>query len=300
MTKQINQETLPNWDLSDFYPAINSKEIETDFRKATDLTSKFVHNYQNKLLEIINQNPNQIAANQLVVAIKEYEIISEILGKISSFAYLNYCTNLDKAEFTAFYQNVSEKINQIASQLVFFELELNQIEEKRLETLIEASNQLKFYQPYIRDIGVFKPYQLSNQLEKLLLEKSATSSSAWSRLFDETINGLEFIFDKKTLNCSEIFNLLCHKDEKIRKKAAKIIGEVLQKNGKILAYITNILAKDKAISDEWRGFASPISSRNLSNFIEDNVVQSLVDTVKQNYSATSHRYYKIHKALHKP
>ncbi len=285
MAKTKKLTNLPSWDLTDFYSSISDKKINKDFKKASDLAAKFKQNYQKKL--------SKITALDFAKAIKEYERISEILGKVSSFTYLNYATNLNSPKDTAFYQDISEKINDIASLIVFFELEINQIEDKKLNALIKKNKDLQRYQPYLRDVRVFKKYQLSEDLEKLLLEKSATGHGAWSRLFDETINNLQFPFDKKILNSSQIFDLLCNKDEKIRKKAAKIIGQVLQENSKTLAYITNILAKDKDIDDKWRGFKSPISSRNLSNFIEDEVVDSLIKTVKKNYPAISHRYYKI-------
>lgn len=287
MTKKINH--LPNWDLSDFYPAITSKKIADDFAIAKNLADKFTKNYQGKIIKI--------SATNLAKALVEYEKISEILGKISSYAYLNYATNLNSQKDTAFYQDVSEKVNDISSQLVFFDLEINKISDQSLAKLIKENKTLQRYQPYLRDVRIFKKHQLSEELEKLLLEKSATGAAAWSRLFDETINNLKFPFNtktgKKVLNSSEIFDLLSNKDEKIRKQAAKAIGGVLKDNSKILSYITNILAKDKDISDKWRGFKQPISSRNLSNFIEDDIVDTLVATVKKNYKNISHRYYKI-------
>lgn len=276
---------LPNWDLSDFYSGIKDKKIAADFTNAEKLSKEFRKNYQGKI--------KNISATNLAKAIKEYEKISEILGKIGSFAYLNYATNLANHPDIAFYQDSSEKINEISSLLVFFDLEINKMDEKYLNSLIKSNKDLERYKPYLRDVRSFKKYQLSEELEKLFLEKSATGASAWSRLFDETINNLKFPFDKKVLNSSQIFNLLSNKDEKIRRKAAKIIGDVLKGNIKVLAFITNILAKDKDISDKWRGFEKPISSRNLSNFIEDEVVDSLIKTVKKNYPKISHRYYKI-------
>jgi oligoendopeptidase F len=283
MTKTL--ANLPNWDLSDFYQSITDQNIADDFLKAKNLTAEFKKIYQGNL--------PKITASNLAKAILEYEKISELFGKISSFAYLNYVTNLNSQKDVAFYQDSSEQINDIASELVFFELEINQLEDKTLQSLIMQNEELKKYQPYLRDVRVFKKYQLSEDLEKLLLEKSSTGGAAWSRLFDETITNLRFPFDKKILNSSQIFDLLSNQDEKIREKAAKSIGKVLEDNSKILAYITNILAKDKDIDDKWRGFASPISSRNLNNFIEDEVVESLIKTVKQNYAQISHRYYKI-------
>ncbi|MFT6219772.1 MAG: oligoendopeptidase F [Rickettsiales bacterium] len=287
-TKSNNKSQLghlPNWDLTDFYAGISDKKITEDFADAKKLADKFKTQYQGKLKEI--------SADEFAKGIKEYEEISEILGKVSSFAYLNYTTNLNNQKDAAFYQDSSEKINDIYSLLVFFDLEINQIDDKTLNYLIKQNKDLQKYQPYLRDVRVFKKYQLSEDLEKLLLDKSTTGASAWSRLFDETIDNLEFTLDGEKLNSSRIFDLMSSPDEQIRKKAAKTIGETLKANSKLLAYITNILAKDKDISDKWRGFESPISSRNLSNFIEDEVVDSLIDTVKKNYPAISHRYYKI-------
>ena len=54
-----------------------------------------------------------------------------------------------------------------------------------------------------------------------------------------------------------------------------------------------MLAKDKSIEDEWRKFPGPVSSRNLANLVEDEVVDALISAVKDAYAATSHRYYKL-------
>jgi oligoendopeptidase F len=82
-------------------------------------------------------------------------------------------------------------------------------------------------------------------------------------------------------------------DDEVRKKAAKAIEKTFAQNAKTFAFITNTLAKDKAVEDAWRGFENPISARNLSNFVEDETVELLCNKVKENYAAISHRYYKI-------
>ena len=278
-------KNLPVWDLTDFYPEINSIEVRNDIKKATDLSVDFAKEYKNKIGKISGQN--------LGNAIKKYEDIQEILGKLSTYSYLNYAGDMSDPKNTSFYQDISDEINDISTNLVFFDLEINKISDQDLEKLTNESSELKRYQPYLRDVRSFKDFQLDEDLEKLFLDKSTTSRSAWSRLFDETINNLEFPYENRILNSSEIFDLMSNKDEKIRKKAGKVIGETLGKNIKLLAFITNILAKDKDISDKWRGFKSPISSRNVSNFIEDEIVENLFNKVKENYPKISHRYYKI-------
>ena len=61
----------------------------------------------------------------------------------------------------------------------------------------------------------------------------------------------------------------------------------------MVSLITNTLAKDKSINDEWRKFPNPVSARNLSNVVEDEVIEALSNTVSNSYKKLSHRYYAI-------
>jgi oligoendopeptidase F len=283
MTKKTLQ-TPPKWDLSDFYSSTKDKKITADIKKIEIETKEFVKNYSGKIAKL--------NASDLYIAIKKYEEISEIIGKVASFAQLLYASDLSNQINVAFNQNTSETLSKFESDLVFFVIELNKIEDKKIITLLKNSD-LKKYQPLIRDIRQFKKHQLLEELEKFSLEKNITGRGAFVRLFDETVNNLQFSYRNKILNSQEIFNLMSNPDEKIRKDAAKAIGKTFEANSKLFAFITNILAKDKAIDDSWRGFARPISSRNLSNFVEDEVVDVLVKKVKANYAKISHRYYNV-------
>jgi oligoendopeptidase F len=71
------------------------------------------------------------------------------------------------------------------------------------------------------------------------------------------------------------------------------IADVLGRNVRLFARITNTLAKDKQIEDGWRHFARPISSRNLANQVEDEVVDALIAAVRDAYPRLSHRYYAL-------
>ncbi len=274
----------PSWNLKDFYNSIEDKKIAADLKKIDSDIKNFVKKYHDKVLKM--------KAGELFAAIVEYEKVSEDIGKIASYAYLIYASDLSNQKNIAFYQNTSETLSKASSDLVFFTLEINKIEEKNLAKLFKESKDLQHYKPFIRDVRAFRKFQLSNELEKFLLEKNISARAAWVRFFDETVNNLQFSYRKKTLNSQEIFDLMSNKDEAVRKDAAKAIAKTLQENSKTFAFITNILAKDKAVEDEWRGFKNPIESRNLSNFVEDEIVETLINTVKKNYAQISHRYYK--------
>lgn len=281
---QKTSSTLPEWNLGDFYSSIDDKKIAADFKQAEKLCASFKKNYAGKVAKL--------PGAALAKAIVEYEAIQELLGKLGSYAGLIFAKNMTLPANAQFYQNTSEKITTLSSGILFFGLDLNKISDKEMQAKLK-DKKLVHYASWLRDVRSFKPYQLSDEVEKLLHEKSVTGKAAWNRLFDETIAGLKFPYKGKELSEPEIFEYLSSKDGKVREHAAKVIGEVFKKNAPLFTLITNTLAKDKAIEDEWRGFKAPISSRNVSNYIEDEVVDALLSAVEKSFPQLSHRYYKL-------
>ena len=98
--------------------------------------------------------------------------------------------------------------------------------------------------------------------------------------------------DGEQLTSAEIFDRLSDKDRAKREAAGRSVAETLQSQVNLFALITNTLAKDKQIEDDWRKFQRPISSRNLANQVEDEVVDALIDATKSAYPRLAHRYYQ--------
>ena len=228
----------------------------------------------------------------LGAAIAEYEAIDEILGRVMSYASLSHATAMDDPETARFHQTMHERVNAISARVLFFTLELNDLDDDVLAAKM-ADPAAAHYAPWVRDRRSFKPYQLSREIERLLHEKSVAGRTAWMRLFDQTMDGLRFPLDGRDLTSAEALHLLSDHDGDVRRRAAKVIGEVLGENLRGFALIFNTLIKDKEIDDEWRGFKRPISSRNLSNQVEDEVVDALITAVRKAYPRLSHRYYAI-------
>ncbi len=229
---------------------------------------------------------------ELGAAVAAYERLQEKTGRVMSYASLVHAGDLADPEIGRFYQTMQEKTNAVSTTLLFFTLELNRLSEADLDAKL-ADPALARYRPWLRDTRAFRPHQLSDELEQLLHEKYVAGRAAWVRLFDETLAGLRFPFRGKELTESEVLDLLSDRDPEVRREAALAIGEVLEKNVRTLGLITNTLAKDKEIEDRWRRFPRPISSRNLANFVEDEVVDALIAAVRDSYPGLSHRYYKL-------
>jgi oligoendopeptidase F len=275
---------LPEWDLSDLYPGRDSEALKRDLSRLADDAQAFRERYQGRLADC--------SGATLGSAIETYERLQEQSGRIIAYASLIHSGDLADPEVGRFFQTMQERINTVSTALLFFTLELNRLEDADLAAK-EADPALARYRPWLRDTRAFRPHQLSDEVEKLLHEKYVASRAAWTRLFDETIADLRFPIGGKELTEAEALDLLSDRDPAVRREAALVLGDVLGKNARTFALITNTLAKDKEIEDRWRSFARPISSRNLANFVEDGVVDALIAAVRDSYPRLAHRYYKL-------
>ena len=275
---------LPHWDLSDLYPAPDSDRLGHDLATAGEQARALRNRHAGRLAELTGE--------VLAEVIAAYERIDEVLHRVSSYAQLLHACNVTDPESGRFLQSIREQVTEIGNDLLFFGLELNRIDEETLEAAL-ATPELARYRPWLRDLRMLRPYQLSDDLEELLNQKKVAGRDAWVRLFDETMAGLRFEVNGATLTESAVLDRLSSPDPGTRKAAALAFGQVLGDNARLFALITNTLAKDKAIEDRLRGLARPISGRNLVNRVEDEVVDALVASVTDRYPALSHRYYRL-------
>lgn len=280
--KAVKSPKLPVWDLSDLYKAPNDPAVARDMKALEKQASAFAKAYAGKL--------TTLSGDALAKAVSEYEKMQDSLGKLGSYAQLLYASDMAKPANTQFYQNAQEQLTVIGSQLIFFGLEINKLPDTQLTKLFKSSAKLTHYKPWLDAVRSYKPYQLSDELEGYIHETSVTMGG-WQRLFDESISRLEFTVDGVKMTEPEALDMLSRSDAKKRKAAAKEIGRVFAANAPLFALITNTLAKAKHIEDEKRGFKKPISSRNVANQVEDEVVDALIATAKKNYKNLAHRYY---------
>jgi oligoendopeptidase F len=287
--KQSSRGALPEWNLADLYPGIDAPEVKRDLDRADAECLAFEEVYKGRLADIA-RSPR--ASAELAAAVKRYEAIDDLIGRLASFAGLVYASNTVDPVRAKFFGDVQERITAASSHLLFFTLELNRIDDTLIETAM-ADPALGHYRPWLEDIRKDRPYQLEDRIEQLFHEKSITGHGAWNRLFDETLAGLRFKVAGKSLPLEPTLKLLQEPREATRKAAAQALAQTFRANLRIFTHITNTLAKDKEISDRWRGFADVADSRHLGNRVEREVVEALVAAVRAAYPRLSHRYYAL-------
>ena len=284
MTAQPDLGPLPEWNLADLYASPEDAKFAADLKRGESLARAFADEYRGKLASL--------GGAELAQALKDYEALSDLLGRVGSYSQLHYVGDTTDAARGKFYGDVNAKLTEISTLLLFFELELNRIDDAALEPamLVPA---LAHYRPWIDNLRKEKPYQLDDKLEELFLEKSQTSFSAFNRLFDETMAALRYEVKGEKLSLEPTLNLLLDKDEAKRKAASDALAATFREYLRLFTLITNTLAKDKDISDRWRGFKDIADARHLSNRVEPEVVAALVEAVRSSYPQLSHRYYRM-------
>ena len=275
---------LPAWDLTDLYPALDSPELAADLDRVEARARAFQAKHAGTLAALPGAS--------LAAVLAEFQEIEEVLGRVMSYAQLQFSGDGTDPALGRFYQMASERVTGISSHLIFLSLELNRMDDALLDGKL-ADPALARWSPWLRDLRVFRPHELSDELEKLLHEKEVTGRSAWSRLFDETVAGMKVPVRGEDLTVSAALNKLSDRDRGVRQDAAAAIGAAFEGNIRLFSLVTNTLAKDKEIVDTWRRYPRPASARNRSNMVEDGVVDALVDAVTSDYARLSHRYYKL-------
>lgn len=278
---------LPEWDLTDLYAAMDAPEIERDLKESLERAKTFEASYKGRLSELAKDN-----VSALVTAIRAYEDLEDLMGRLISFAGLVYAGNTIDPAAQKFYGDVQEQITTASSHLLFFGLELNTVDDGVMDAALD-DGQLRHYRPWVEDLRKGKPYQLEDRVEQLFHEKSVTGGNAWNRLFDETMAALTFNVDGEKLAIEPTLNLLVDPSGDKRSQAFRALNETFSDNLRTFALITNTLAKDKEISDRWRNFKDIADSRHLANRVERDVVDALVAAVRDAYPRLSHRYYKL-------
>jgi oligoendopeptidase F len=284
--KRGDLAALPEWNLGDLYASIDAPELAADLKRTDSNAKAFETRWKGGLAAAAS-------AGKLGGALREYEALEELIGKIAAYASLVYAGDTSDPKRAKLYGDVQEKLTDASAHMLFYALEMNRIDDAVMDQAMQADKLLAHYRPWIEDLRKDKPYQLEDRVEQLFHEKSVTGRGAWNRLFDETMAALRFDVDSESLTLEPTLTMLQDPSPDTRRKASDALAKTFKENIRTFTLITNVLAKDKEINDRWRGFKDIADSRHLANRVEREVVDALAQAVRDAYPRLSHRYYKM-------
>ncbi|MEO6013085.1 MAG: M3 family oligoendopeptidase [Devosia sp.] len=277
---------LPEWNLDDLYPGADSPELKRDLEWARIEAKAFEADYKGKLEALAK-------SGRLHEAVARSEKLGDVTGRLSAFSYLRYALATQDPAKAKFLGDIGQAITDLATGLLFWELELNAIDDAVIEAALAMDEDLGRYRHWFAELRKAKPYQLDEKIEELFFEKSVTGAQAWNRLFDETMASLKFEVNGETLPIEATLHMLSDRDATKREAAFHGLGKTLEDNGRLFTHITNVLAKDKEISDRWRGYKDIADSRHMANSVERETVDALETAVRDAYPRLSHKYYAM-------
>lgn len=280
---------LPAWNLADLYDGVGSPRLAADLDRADADARAFEQRWKGRLADAAAATGD----DGLGAALEHYEKLEDLIGRIVSFAGLVYAGDTSDPANAKLYGDVQSRMTDASAHLVFFALEMNRLDDGLVDSAFAGDVRFARYRPWVVDLRKDRPHQLEDRVEQLFHEKSVTGRGAWNRLFDETMTALRFDVDSEILALEPALNLMQSPDRDRRRTASQALAKVFGDNIRLFTLVTNTLAKDKEISDRWRGFADVADSRHLANRVEREVVDALAAAVRAAHPRLSHRYYAM-------
>lgn len=281
--------TLPSWDLSDLYAATDDPRLETDLKACLEEALRFEKSYKGRIATA------ELTAATLKQAMDEYEALSRKQSRPGSYASLHYSTDTTDPARGALVQKVRELGSEIATHLLFFDLEIGKMPEDTFQKLV-ADASLAKYRHYLEHEREVARHHLSEVEETILEETANCRGRAFRRLFTEVTSRMKFPFQDKLMTQSELLAFLYDPDREKRKGAFESLSKVLKENNHVLTFISNTLLHEKQTIDRLRGFATPESDRHLANELPAEVVDTMTEVVARNFSIVAD-YYRLKKKL---
>lgn len=303
----VSPEKLPTWDLTDLFPSPHCVELAQTENLLVGKIKDFVKTYKPRTeawgaadagVHSLAISDTFTSSQQLFKALQDYEEIQVLFNRLGSYRYLYYATRVNDNEASNLLQKTQDFLQSCAQDLVFLELAICAIQEDELAKWLQEDENLAVYSSYLDEVRLSQDYQLPEQVEQTLLAKSSVARTLWVKLYDETLAELTFNSpsekkdSEELLNLSKILNLLLDSSKEVRDNAANSLKTGLAPQEKLITSVLNSIVKDHAVNNKLRGFKKNYSSMNLHNRITDEVMETLVSTVRGSYSAIPHQYYK--------
>jgi oligoendopeptidase F len=278
-----------SWDIEPLVEGRGPEGVEELLAEARERAVAFAERHRGRVTEL--------DAGALADAMRELAAIHDLGGRAGSYAMLNFTLDTTDPARGALVQKARELGAAIETEVLFFELEWNQLPDERAGELL-AGEGLDFCRHYLRTLRRYRPHQLTEPEERVLTELDVTGSSAFRRLFTEQVSAVdvELPGSEEQASLEEALSRLQDPDRAVREQAAVAVTGALRPGLRTRAYVFNTLLADKATKDRLRDYPHWLASRNLANEASDESVEALIEAVVGRYEL-ARRWYRLKARL---
>ncbi|MEA3239387.1 MAG: M3 family oligoendopeptidase [Candidatus Bipolaricaulota bacterium] len=229
-----------------------------------------------------------------VTVLKIVERIGSLVRRLSAYGQLWFAEDTYNQDALSFRGRVESVIADAHNRALFFELWWKGLDDSATEQLLSASGDLSYY---LLSLHRYKPYTLSEPVEKVINSKDLNGVDALVTLYEMLTSKFTFKMEvdgeEKSLTRSKLMTYARDPRPELRERAYKELYRVYGENSTVLGQIYQHVVRDWA--DEQvglRGFSSPLSSRNLRNDVPDAAVDVLLDVCRDNVDMFQ-RYFRM-------
>jgi oligoendopeptidase F len=273
------------WDLTDLYTDIDDPKLDVDLQALLDQLETFHTNYAGHLDSRLG---DALAAQAAMTCVSDQLMV---------YLFLRRSTDATNQHIQKRLAEVQEKFSEAhANYLTFFEHEVCALSDEVYASLLNTDPRVKQHQPMLDHLRENRRFLLEQNVERALSLRSPFGASEWSDLMDEREAELRFELAEQSLTLPEILHVANNdSDADKRAQALHVFSQGLTDQGfdKLMARTLNVVLGAKGIEDRERGYASPMSARNISNQVDDATVEALHAAVAEVGAVQGQRYYKL-------
>ena len=278
--------SLTAWSLADLFPASDSPEMQAAF---TELETEVAGFESNR-----DRLASDLSTDEFLPIIKQLEKFTRLGSRVGAFASLNFAENTQDQVAQAFIGQVDQFLTTLQNRILFFEIWWKDLDEANAQRLMATSGDYRYWLEKMRQ---FKPHTLSEPEEKIINIKNVTGSSALTILYDSITNRYTFKIitegQEREMTRGELMVYVRQHDPELRVAAYQELYRIYAQDAPILGQIYQTLVRDwRSEQVELRRFNTPISARNLTNDIPDEVVNTLLAVAERN-AGVFQRYFRL-------
>lgn len=274
-----------HWSLDDLLP--NGVEQLENILDQIESRVKIIESYRPRLSDVFPQQ-------DFLDLLHAIEALHENTATVGGYAFLSYAEDTQNPAALSLRDRIEQILAEVENRTMFFSLWFKSLADETAEKYITAAGDLNYY---LREVRRFKPYTLTEPEEKIINLKDVNGSDALVKIYEILTNGFTFTLEVdnvvKTLTRDGLTQYYHHPSPQVRAATYQELYRVYGENRAVLAQIYSNLVRDwRSEGIELRGYASPISIRNLGNDIPDTVVGTLLEICRKNADLFQ-RYFRL-------
>jgi oligoendopeptidase F len=281
-----NTVDVPRWNLQDLLAGSGDDPVEHLISRLNAIVSG---------LEAVRPSlVADIAPAVFLDVLKRYEEMAHISGRLRAYAFLRYAVDTQNSAALTLRGRVDQVLTEAHNRTLFFGLWFKDLPDDVAATLIAQSGDRHYY---LESLRRFKPFTLNEAEEKLINLKDVNGIDALVKVAEMITTRFVFHLEidgaTKTLTRDQLSTYAQHSSPDLRAASYRELWRVFGENATVLSQIYTHRARDwRAEAVDVRGYAEPISYRNLANNLPDAVVDTLLSVCRQN-AGVFQRYFRL-------